>query len=199
MEKQIEKDTKNRDKYDVRIKKTDQALVNALFSLLSEKNFDDITVQSICDLASIRRATFYTHFNDKNELFAYAIKCTYRSFPTFSSLLSQERTKDLYLVLIEDIVNFISTNIELINSFRKSNLTYLMFHIISSEICVEICDINSTYTNNNLIGKNNADLSINFYVKGVFSAIQWWIENDYPISKEELISQIDVLLNIGNN
>lgn len=188
---------KKRQKYDNRIKKTDQALVKALFSLLSEKKFEEITVQAICDSASIRRATFYTHFNDKYELFGYAIKCTYQTFPSYSALLTHNRTKELYLILIQDTINFITCNKELINSFRNSQLLHHMINIITTEIVNEISNITSDYNENSLVSETNIDLTINFYVKAVFGTIQWWVENDYPIDKDNLISQISILLDIG--
>lgn len=187
---------KNRQKYDQRIKKTDRALVEALFNLLTEKKFEEITVQSICDTASIRRATFYTHFSDKYELFGYAIRYTYQTLPSYQSLYSPNRTKELYFKLIEDAVNFIVQNIELINSFRESQLIHLMLNIIATEIIEDITNINKKYSQTDLIILSNKNLAINFYVKGVFGTIQWWVTEDYPISKEELIDQISVLINL---
>lgn len=187
---------KNRQKYDLRIKKTDRALVEALFSLLSEKTFEDITVQAICDAASIRRATFYTHFSDKYELFGYAIRYTYQTLPSYKSLYTKDRSKDLYMLLIEDIISFIVQNLTLINSLKNSELTHLMINIISTEVVKDIGSIMEEYNETNLITIDNKDLAINFYVKGVFGTLQWWINNDYPISKDELIDQISLLVNI---
>lgn len=50
---------------DPRTKRTRQLLLDAFGSLLSEKTFDDITVQDITERATVNRATFYAHFEDK--------------------------------------------------------------------------------------------------------------------------------------
>jgi len=55
---------------DPRVKRTRKLLQDALMELLAEKSFDAITVQDIADRSTINRATFYTHFVDKYELFA---------------------------------------------------------------------------------------------------------------------------------
>jgi len=55
---------------DPRVKRTRKLLEDALMELLAEKSFDAITVQDIADRSTINRATFYTHFVDKYELFA---------------------------------------------------------------------------------------------------------------------------------
>lgn len=56
---------------DLRIKKTYRALFNAFTELLEEHRFEDLTVAMLCDRAMIRRTTFYKHFRDKNDYFAF--------------------------------------------------------------------------------------------------------------------------------
>src|SRR5947209_19986541 len=54
---------------DPRVKRTRKLLQDALMELLAEKSFDAITVQDIAERSTINRATFYTHFADKYQLF----------------------------------------------------------------------------------------------------------------------------------
>jgi AcrR family transcriptional regulator len=53
------------DTVDPRVRRTRQMLQNALDQLLSEKDFDKISVQDIADKATLHRATFYDHYTDK--------------------------------------------------------------------------------------------------------------------------------------
>lgn len=53
---------------DRRIKKTKQALNQALFTLLDEKPFQQITITDIVTVADVNRGTFYKHYRDKEEL-----------------------------------------------------------------------------------------------------------------------------------
>lgn len=57
----------------VRITQTKQSLINAFFQLVSEKDFEKITIADITQKALVNRATFYSHFNDKYELLDYII------------------------------------------------------------------------------------------------------------------------------
>ena len=50
---------------DPRVKRTRQLLQQAFMSLMMEGRFRDITVQEIADRATVNRATFYAHFEDK--------------------------------------------------------------------------------------------------------------------------------------
>lgn len=53
------------ERIDPRTKRTRQLLLDAFGQLLSEKSFEEITVQDVTDRATVNRATFYAHFQDK--------------------------------------------------------------------------------------------------------------------------------------
>ena len=53
---------------DRRQKKTREAIFRAFTSLLSKKNYHQITVQDILDAADVGRTTFYAHFETKEYL-----------------------------------------------------------------------------------------------------------------------------------
>lgn len=60
--------TKAEKKLDPRVIRSRQLLRDALVSLIAEKGFDAITVQDIADRATLNRATFYLHYQDKHDL-----------------------------------------------------------------------------------------------------------------------------------
>lgn len=74
---------------DLRALKSKQAIENALFKLLDNKDFSKISINDICQTAMIGRSTFYRHYEDKyvllNELLA---KYTH----IFEQLLSERMT-----------------------------------------------------------------------------------------------------------
>jgi AcrR family transcriptional regulator len=55
-------------KEDARVRRTREALGDALVALMHEKPFDTITVQDVLDRAKVGRSTFYTHYSDKDDL-----------------------------------------------------------------------------------------------------------------------------------
>jgi AcrR family transcriptional regulator len=55
----------------VRMTHTKQSLINAFINLVSEKDFEKITVADLAKGAQVNRATFYAHFYDKYELLDY--------------------------------------------------------------------------------------------------------------------------------
>lgn len=71
---------------DPRVKRTRQLLVQAFEALLQEKGFEGMTVQDIADRATVNRATFYAHFEDKYALLDYVASESFRQ--ALSSKLS---------------------------------------------------------------------------------------------------------------
>jgi len=57
-------------KPDRRSQRTRRQLSQALVDLIKVKRFDDITVQNVIDRAGVGRSTFYSHFRDKEDVFA---------------------------------------------------------------------------------------------------------------------------------
>ncbi len=55
-------------KTDARVRRTRDALGDALVALMQEKPFETITVQDVLDRAKVGRSTFYTHYSDKDDL-----------------------------------------------------------------------------------------------------------------------------------
>jgi len=57
-----------KEKTDARVRRTRDALGDALIAWMQEKPFDTITVQDVLDRAHVSRSTFYTHYSDKDDL-----------------------------------------------------------------------------------------------------------------------------------
>ncbi len=77
-------------KTDARVKRTRDALGDALIALMQEKAFDTITVQDVLDRAHVSRSTFYSHYSDKDDLLMSDAE---EFFETISMALSAQSDK----------------------------------------------------------------------------------------------------------
>ena len=59
---------------DRRVQRTEELLRGALMSLIRERGFEELSVQDIIDRANVGRATFYAHFDNKDDLLASGIE-----------------------------------------------------------------------------------------------------------------------------
>ena len=57
-----------KDAMDRRISRTRAMLQHALISLILRKDYEEITIQDICDAANVGRSTFYAHYTGKDDL-----------------------------------------------------------------------------------------------------------------------------------
>lgn len=55
-------------KQDRRVQRTQQSLRRAMFELIQERGFEALSVQDVIDRANVGRATFYAHFQNKDDL-----------------------------------------------------------------------------------------------------------------------------------
>lgn len=94
---------------DPRVKRTRQLLLQAFMALLEEKqNFHSISVQDITERATVNRATFYAHFEDKYALLEVWMREKFHrrllsQFPVSSTL--QMSTLRLLILAVFDFLS----------------------------------------------------------------------------------------------
>jgi AcrR family transcriptional regulator len=80
-------------KTDRRVRRTRDALGNALVALMHEKPFDEITVQHVLDRAKVGRSTFYTHFVGKEDLFLSDVEDFFQMMAGYLSRKKEASTR----------------------------------------------------------------------------------------------------------
>ncbi len=59
---------------DLRARRTNKFMWEALMALMAEQDFESITVTAICERAMVHRTTFYKHYQDKYGLLSHGIQ-----------------------------------------------------------------------------------------------------------------------------
>lgn len=95
---------------DPRVKRTRQLLVKAFIELITEKDFQELTVQDIAERATVNRATFYAHFEDKYDLLDHTIREYFQQM-LYSRLsvtyaLNEENLRRFILIAFEFLAKF---------------------------------------------------------------------------------------------
>ncbi|WP_238883894.1 TetR/AcrR family transcriptional regulator [Clostridium sp. YIM B02551] len=90
---------------DKRITKTHTLIQEAFLSLANKKAFEDITVKDISEKASINRATFYAHFEDKYDLLDSFISDKFMTIVasriSSEAKLTEETLRDLIFIMYD--------------------------------------------------------------------------------------------------
>ncbi|MGN1222800.1 MAG: TetR/AcrR family transcriptional regulator [Christensenellales bacterium] len=182
------------EKEDLRIKRTRKLLCMSLMDLMQTKSFEKLSVNDICEKAMVHRATFYNHFNDKNDLLNYALddlqeELFERSIEkeTFSS------QKEMFMALVECVIDFIT----------KNRQKFVLIYKNSSEKMSSLVSTTIKRSIRYLISRNKykqeyllpIDIIVNFFTGGITIIGIDWLESSNPYTKEEMMQFFDILLN----
>lgn len=124
---------------DLRIQKTYLALQNAFVALLEEKRFDELTINELCDRAMIRRTTFYKHFGDKYEYFAFYIR---EMVSTFRDQLPPDvmdgEAAAYFLQMSQELLRFWHMHEKMVRNIENSSMFPLLLSILLDQITEDI-------------------------------------------------------------
>lgn len=91
---------------DPRAKRTRLALQQALGEMLTERSLASVTVADITQRAGVNRATFYAHFQDKDDLLESTLREKCRRVLGAALPPQSPPTEDAWRSLIESILDF---------------------------------------------------------------------------------------------
>lgn len=176
---------------DLRIIKTKRNLYDSLTKLMSIKEFEDIKVSDICNLALINRSTFYAHFNDKYELlnsFIYDLKDDLQE-----QISSNEKIDDLknyYINMITVFLDHIDKNIKIYSMIVKKNSNSIVMDMISNTLFE---DINK---NIKLVKKSDIPSSFvsDFYTGAILNVGINYLKDPKQYKKEKIVAYLNKLL-----
>src|SRR5919112_2023535 len=104
-------------KTDARVRRTRDALGDALIALMQEKPFETITVQDVLDRAHVSRSTFYSHYTDKDDLL---MSDADEFFEALSMALSQHDEKSVRVFPVREFFAHISQAQPFLKALAKS-------------------------------------------------------------------------------
>lgn len=180
---------------DRRVRRTRQALQDALISLILEKGYDSVTIEEITDRADLGRTTFYLHFKDKEELLVRAIDSIAEDFIVTHSAdldrdFSPEKALEKLNVNLDErmlyhVFNHAKENADLYKVMLRGEgsikATERMRVLISEEAIKRF----RHYSGVKL--KVPLDFFGTFFAGALIESVTWWLENDQPYEVEEMV------------
>lgn len=180
------------DKIDLRIIKTKASLYNALVNLMAKKTFEEIKVSEICEEAIINRSTFYTHFEDKYDLFNSFVndmKDKIRNELNVNENILNG--KEYYIKILEILLKHVEENkimyTTMIINNRNSIVTDILYETIKEDEIDKISKLNSS-------SKISAKFIYSFYSGAIYHVVLEWIKSGCKENPEELVENISKLL-----
>ncbi len=181
-------------KTDLRIIKTHKALSDAFWQMLGEKKFEEITVNALCDRAMVRRATFYKHFADKNDFFAFLIR---EKQAVFDAQIRQQtdniHPQSFYLGIIQHTLDFLNSNKKLVQTVLQSNMLPTVVDILSKQISLDISQKLKEDAKNGVPLPASPQVMAQFFTGALVYTMMWWVTQK-KVSEAELLEELMPLL-----
>ena len=145
-------------------------IVEAMFILLREKDFEDIRICDISNLAGVNRSTYYRHFRSRQDIARlYYQRLLERCFAE-----AHERKPDNeeYLRLIFRTFEKEKERLLLLD---RNNLSFLLLEIMNSYFFArkDNCSVHS-------------EIHFYYHVGGVFNIFLYWLHEDMKTSPDLL-------------
>jgi len=172
---------------DLRVKRTEKLIFDALMQCTIHKGFSAVTVSDITLAAGINRATFYRHYNDKFDLLNHYARTVYALLDTDHAPVSQQaHTQDRH--------NLPDGLVHIFEHVREHATFYRVMWgkhgdpDFAEQIRVYIQKrIRKSLPKNIALDEQQVDLCICYSASASFGAVLWWLEHDMPYSSEEMI------------
>lgn len=175
-------------KVDRRILKSQEAIKKAVLELLSEKNFDRITIQDIANRANVSRRTIYLHYTDKCDLMDHLLDTHIVKLREIRESATQLSMKEVYFQWFEYFEkNFLFFSTILASQgaswFRNRLLEFFVQEAVKDfkkygtkhqELCPEVV--------------------LQFFGSASVGMIEWWLVNKMPLSPQLIAEQVGKLL-----
>ncbi len=170
----------------------------ALLSLLSEKDFQFITVKEICKKACVNRSTFYLHYETIGDLLTEALEYVTnrfsKKFKDFEAVITKEEIedapiKDLILITPQYLIpyfEFIKDNRHIFTAVIHQPAV-IMANTIFNKICSDFLHPIMRRFN---ISEREIEYKLAYYIEGVFAVVCKWIENDCDDDIEQMANLI---------
>ena len=178
------------EKTDRRSQRTRDLLDQAIFALMAEKRYESITVQDIIDRANVGRATFYAHFQDKEDL---AISSLERMLDGMAQQIDAQDSDERWLPLRELLQHIQEQQVIFQGLVRGRGLDVFVersqFYFARS--------IEKRLQTQLPKGSKPAiplALTANYMAGAVVALLKWWLDNKLPYSPVKMDEMCQQLL-----
>jgi AcrR family transcriptional regulator len=160
-------------------------LRDALVALILEKGYDSITINDITEKAGLRRATFYLHYKDKEELVLSMLMEVFDALVTQIEtldipLFSRECEKAVHLIIFQHAAE----NADLYRSIIAGSGAMTIVRYVREYLAREI------RANLELLPERELPLPVdviaNYLATVKLNMALWWLEAGMPYSAEEM-------------
>ena len=170
-------------KQDARVRRTRDALGDALVALMQEKPFETITVQDVLDRAKVGRSTFYSHYTDKDDLLMSDAE---EFFESVSMLLSLRGDKSDRVFPVKEFFSHIAEAQQFVNALMASGKFHDNMELAHGLFARGIQRRLSELPKGQGIAAEELPAIAYAHAGALMSLLQWWIDRGMKQSPADM-------------
>ncbi len=170
-------------KVDRRIRRTREALGEALMGLVKEKPFDSITVQDVLDRAGVSRSTFYVHYKDKNDLLLSDVD---EFFAAMATMLSRKGDPSERVAPVREFFAHVGQQRQLLEGLAPGGRLNDLFELGRGHLARGIDQRLSELPRGCGISAERRKFVGQAYAGALISLLMWWLNRGMPESPDEM-------------
>ena len=188
-----------KEKPDRRVKRTRQAIRDALIALIRDKGFEAVTVQEIVERADVNRSTFYFHFQDKYDLLEQSNR---EMLDAFAASLQEPRdTPPPCRLANMDSATKHFEHIAANAAYYKVMLREMGIPDFANRLKLAIAEAFYQKLDLMLTDEHGVtiprDIQCAYVASAHFGLIEWWLENDLMYSPSYMVNALNQLVKFG--
>jgi AcrR family transcriptional regulator len=170
-------------KTDRRVRRTRDALGDALIALMHEKPFAEIKVQHVLDRAGVGRSTFYAHFRDKDDLF---LSDADEFFEGMSTLLSRSRENSHRVAPVREMFAHPAEVRKFYDALVASGKIHDAMELAQGHFARGIAKRLAELSRARGISEAQRPIIANALAGSLLSLLTWWVTRGMPGSPEQM-------------
>jgi AcrR family transcriptional regulator len=175
---------KDCERLDPRILRTRQLLQDALRKLLELKEFDRISVQDITEAATVNRATFYAHYDDKFALLGELIRVTFLDLLAQRNATFDGGCSTAFQVIILAVCDYLS-ELQKSHSSNQHQFEPFVEATVIDHIRIVLLD---GFQRHPVERNIPAEMIAATASWAIYGAVKQWINTPNRVSAEEFVS-----------
>ncbi|WP_248928897.1 TetR/AcrR family transcriptional regulator [Paenibacillus hamazuiensis] len=174
-------------KVDRRIIKTQEAIKKAVIELMSEKNFDEITIQDISDKADISRKTVYLHYTDKFDLLDKLME----EYIDRLRKISETACEMEWVPATQVCFEYLESNYLFFSTMlANKGAPYFRTRFLEYQIEAFKNELRKTNESNNTVSE---EIMVHFVASAYVGVVEWWLTNGMPYPPRVMAEQVGTL------
>jgi AcrR family transcriptional regulator len=170
-------------KIDRRVRRTRNALGDALITLMQEKPFETIMVQQVLDRAGVGRSTFYAHYRDKDDLFLSDLE---DFLELMSTLLLRQREASNRVAPVRELFAHVAEMRQLRAALIAADKVRDFLEMGQEYFARAIEQRLAALPASHAIAPARRTAMAHAFAGALLSLMSWWVDHGTPASPEEM-------------